>query len=74
MKNWRVVFKRWSEVEKSFVWAEDKIEADRHQTTDCGVLEFCSDRRQELGSSSIHQSYLVKSIPPGCWMEVEEQK
>ncbi len=62
MRIWKVIFKRFSPMEGAFVWVEDTIEADQHRTTDCGVLEF------------INGWDVVQSIPPGCWMGVEEQK
>lgn len=67
MKIWNVVFKRWHELDKAFVWVQDTIEADRHRTTACGVLEFVSDTPRSYCE-------IVQSIPPGCWMGVEEKK
>lgn len=67
MKIWRVIFKRFSEIEKNFIWVEDFIEADRHRSTACGVLEFVSDSNRQPND-------IVQSIPPGCWMGVEEKK
>lgn len=67
MKIWNVVFKRFSEIEKGFVWVSDTISADWHDTTDCGVLQFWVEVTPD-------EYDIIQSIPPGCWMGVEEKK
>lgn len=72
MKIWKVVFKRFSEIEKGFMFVEDDIKSDRHQTTECGVLEFYNVSKNLDGVVFDHE--VIQSIPPGCWMGVEEKK
>lgn len=73
MKIWNVVFKRFSEIEKGFVWVSDTIRSDQHQTSECGVLEFYNVIKDPFnGKVTGHD--VIQSIPPGCWMGVEEQK
>ena len=63
MAFWLVTGKRFSAPINNFIVIEEVVEADKHRTSDCGVLEFYG---------GIDYDDVIMSVPPGLWFRVEQ--